>query len=181
MALADTILSNELLVSVLTIALLGAVLALRNVGPRRALLVEPIRTVVFRLLDPLARQRGRPLVRDKTDATEEAQTERLSNVTNQELAKALWDAGYRWNPIATKKYRDTEHGRQWSFLSVAYRDSVTDGQQHHVYAFRNPDGTVDLYAHREPSITDPEDHHGGNELEAGDPAGRLDGIVAALD
>lgn len=175
MTLTETILSNKLLVSVLTLILLGAVIALRNVGPRRALLFETVRTLTWRALDPIATKRGRPLLRDKTTANDEFVCS--VDIAELALARALWAAGYRWNPLSTKKFRDVEK-RQWSVLSAAYRDSVADEEQHHVYVFRAADGVLDIYAHREASVTDPTDHDGGDELVAGDPDGR---VRAALD
>jgi len=175
MTFTETILSNELLVSALGIILLGAVIVLRNVVPRRALLFEAVRTIVWRALDPIATKRGRPLVRDKTTHNDEFVC--AVDVSELQLAKALWGYGYRWNPISTKKYREVE-SRQWSVLSAAYRDSVAAEEQHHVYVFRAADGVLDIYAHREASVTDPTEHDGGDELVPGDPDGR---VRAALD
>lgn len=170
MTLTETILSTEVLVSALTIILIAALLALRNVGPRRALRFEALRTLAWRGLDPLARKRGRPLVRDKSTANDEFVCS--VEVPELELAQALWENGYRWNPLSTKKYREIET-RQWSILSAAFRDSVTDDKQHHVYVFRAGGGILDIYAHEEASVTDPTDHDGGDELVPGDPDGRV--------
>lgn len=174
MTLTEQLLSDPRIVTALGLVLLGAVIALRNVGPRRALLFEPIRTVAFRLLNPIATKRGRPLIREKTE--DQAEFIATVDASELELAKLLWDGGYRWNPISTKKFRVVE-SRQWSILSVAYRDSVADEDQHHVYIFRRGDGLLDVYGHREASITDPDAHDGGDDLVPGDPDNRVATIL----
>ena len=175
MTLTETILDDPTLVSALGLLLLGLVYYLRTVGPRRALLIEAVRTIVFRLLDPIATRYGRPLVRDKTEDQDEFIA--TVDISELELARVFWQFDYRYNPISTKKYRVKER-RQWSVLSAAYRDSIGDGEQHHVYVFRDPDGTLDIYGHREASVTNPDAHDGGDELVSGDPAGR---VTTALD
>lgn len=168
----DTLLDHPAVASLLAVALLIAVVYLREVGPRRAIALDQLRTLVWRLVDPVARRRGRPLTRDKTEATDEYIVSVDAGLL--EVARLLWDAGYRWNPLATAKWRERVDGRrEWALLSVAYRESAMADDQHHVYIFRGVDGALDVYGHREASVTRPGAHDGGDELVPGDPDERL--------
>jgi len=192
MSLTEHLPGNGLVVSALAIILTLVVLRLQDVGPRRAIALDRLRTLVWRLLegpgrrvlrsgvqrlaawrgwDDLADWRlGRPLVRDKTGSDDY-----IVSVDGGLLAvaRALWGAGYRWNPMATAKYRRLNGRRQWALLSAAWRESATADTQHHVYIFRGTDGALDIYGHREASVTEPGDHDGGDELVPGDPGDRL--------
>jgi len=167
MVTAGELLSNEVIVTLLAVVLIVAVAYLRTVGPRRAIVGELVRTQLWRALDRPGRRRGRPLLRDKTHSGDEY----ICSVDESILtvARALWSGDYSWNPLSTKKYRDGPHGRQYGVLSVAYRKSIVADDQHHVYCFRRDDGRLDLYGHHESNITDPDAHHGGEQVP-GDPA-----------
>lgn len=180
MTLQEIILGNELLVSALGIILMVGLLYLRKVGPRRAVVLAGIRRWVLPLAERLLGDRVRDLARDKTDATDEYICTVGAGVGLIELARALWQSGYRWNPISTKKYRVVNGEWQYAVLSVALRQSVAADGQHHVYIFPALQGTgYDIYGHYEANVTDPADHAGGDEQVAGDPDHALRNALAA--
>jgi hypothetical protein len=176
MTLANQILSDPVAVSLLTIALIVILLAVRYYvdNVRQAREYERLRVRLFRLLDPLARKRGRPLIRDKTGSGDYIVT---ADASVGEVTAALWDAGYRWNPTSQVKYRVRHGGREFASLEVAYRDSPVADTQHDVYLF-GAGGVVDVYGHREANVTDPTDHVGGDEQVTGDPTGRVRDALA---
>lgn len=83
-------------------------------------------------------------------------------------------SGYSYNALSSLKRRPGSHGddpaMQLSVLSMVYYHD--DGMQTEAYLFRNPDGTLDVYAHHEASVTDPRGHLGDTQLD-GDPRGVL--------
>ncbi len=193
----ETILSNPIAASLLTILLVLAVVKLQPVGPRRAIALERVRIVAQPLVERILHSRGverllgrligrtvdRDLTRDKTEEADpnDGGAEYITHYAGGllALAKALWSYGYRWNPLSTKKYRIVDGGRQYALLSVAYRDGVLDESQHHVYIFRSVDGSgYDVCGHQEANVTDVDDHEGGDELAGGDPVGH---VQAALE
>jgi len=172
MTLTDQLLANEILVSALALILTLAILGLQEVGARWAIALDQLRTLVWRLADPVARRRGRPLTRDKSEATAEYIISVDAGLLS--VARTLWNSGYRWNPLSTAKFRERDgQRRQWAVLSVAHRESAAADDQHHVYIFRGADGVLDIYGHREASVVEPAAHDGGDELVPGDPDGRL--------
>lgn len=167
MTLAETIITDYawLLVPILLVI----VWHVRGVGPRRALAYEGLRWIGWTLLDPLARRRGRPLLRDKTDAHRECiATVRCSRVV---LLKALWAQGFRWNPLSMVKYRDPPEGRRQYGVSIAYRETIESDWQQDVHIFPAASGGWAIYGHWEPSVTDAADHVDGDEQVPGDPEG----------
>jgi hypothetical protein len=164
--------------ALLGLGLAAVVVLVRDVDPREALRYEAVRTIVWRLLDPVARKRGRPLTRNKSGHGEHITT---VDACRLETLQALWNEGYRWNPLSTKKYREIDGSKRWAFCSVVWRESVSAADQHHVYLFSTGDGEVEIYGHREASVTRPDDHEGGEELIAGDPDNRLADIAGRLD
>jgi hypothetical protein len=82
----------------------------------------------------------------------------------------LSKAGFSANVASSLKRRPApvEGSVQYSALSMAYYHD--DGTQTEVYAFDNPDGTIDVYAHHETSVTDPEGHLSDPQAD-GDPRG----------
>lgn len=162
-----SLLTNPLVVVPLSIILAGLLVYLRDVGPQQARRLERIRRFAWPRLDHVVGS-PRPLVRDKTDSDEVICT---VEVDLDQVAAALWDAGYRWNPLSTKKYRVVDGQRQYAALSVAWRSSITAATQHHVYLFAT-DAGVAVWGHQEANVTDVDDHDGGDELVPGDDDGR---------
>lgn len=75
------------------------------------------------------------------------------------LERRLADAGFHRNATAYLEYRE-RNGRQFEHSSWALRSSVTADRQLHVRLYTSSDGTVDVYGHREPSVTAGADHYG---------------------
>ena len=174
---ADQILSDPVAVSLLTIALIAVLLLVRYYvdNVRQAREYERLRVRLFRLLDPLARSRGRPLIRDKTGSGDAILT---AEASVDKVAQALWEYGeYRWNPTSQVKYRVRNGGRQFASLELAARKSPVADSQHDVYLF-GEGGVTDVWGHREANVTDPNDHVGGDEQVSGDPHGRVRDALA---
>ena len=195
MALTDQILTNPIAASLLTILIIGLVAKFQTIGPRRAIAAERVRIVVQPLAERILHNRAverllqrltgrtleRDLTRDKTEVGDPADgAEYITHFADGlvALATVLWSCGYRWNPLSTKKYRIVDDRKQWALLSVVYRDSVLDEEQHHVYVFRSVDGSgFDVCGHQEANVTDVDDHEGGDEQIPGDPKGQLDSTL----
>jgi len=174
----ETLLTDDRLVLALAAVLLGVAIASRYLRPRLARRLETVRGLVWRAVDGVARRRGRPLIRDKTGDGEYVTT---IETTQHHLETALHGAGWRWNPLSTKKYRRVNGERQWSIGTMVWRDGVLAARQLHCYYFYNSDGGIDVYCHDEPSaIARPRAHVGGADQVAGDPDNRLrEGLAAA--
>jgi hypothetical protein len=89
---------------------------------------------------------------------------------NAEEALEEWleAEGFRRNAIAYLKHRDRDGEREYETSSWAHRRSVDAAKQLHVRLFDGVDaGTVDLYAHVEPSITKGEEHLGTPDYRTG--------------
>lgn len=174
MPLAKRILQHPVTRALLRRLLAAGIRAVRHVGPRTARAVEPLRRAVWRALDPIARRRGRPLTRDKTDSGEFICT---VDVGLLELARALWAQGWRWNPFSTAKYRVAGQ-RKWAVLPVVYREGVDADVQYDYYIFASADGLA-IWGHQEANITDPREHAGGDEQVADGAGMVLRGALAA--
>ena len=191
MSITDQILTNPIAASLLPILLVGLVVKLQTVGPRRAIALERGRIVAQPLVErilqtrPVAKIVGevRPLTREKTAEADPDGAEYITHYAGGllALATALWDHGYRWNPLSTKKYRVVDGQKQWALLSVVHREGILDESQHHVYVFRSVDGSgYDICGHQEANVTDVDDHEGGDELVPGDPVGHVAAAVESV-
>lgn len=78
--------------------------------------------------------------------------------------------------LAAVKRRPDTHGQRTAGAHLLWRHG--DGTQTEAFLFQNRDGSTDVYAHHEPSVTDPDGHLAGVGVEAGDPRGV---VTAALD
>jgi len=90
------------------------------------------------------------------------------NGTVRAAARTLVDAGGSYHLINAVKRRPGEYGDQYSLAHVVW--SHADGTQTEAYLFRNDDGTTDVYAHRETSVSDPVGHLTDPQRD-GDPRG----------
>ncbi|AFH22165.1 hypothetical protein OSG_eHP18_00040 [environmental Halophage eHP-18] len=74
--------------------------------------------------------------------------------------RAVWRSfvGRGWSPhvLSSVKRRSVDAEIQLSALHFVYQHD--DGTQTEVYSFPNPDGSIDLYAHHETSVVDPQGH-----------------------
>lgn len=83
--------------------------------------------------------------------------------------RVLCDAGGSPHLVNSVKVRPLpDETTQLSAAHVVFRHD--DGDQTEAYVFDNGDGTVDVYAHHEPGVTDVVDHLAGPQHD-GDPAG----------
>lgn len=137
--------------------------------------VEDDRRVLFEAADQLLRPIGRPTIREVPDS------DRVGTVPSEpnSVEVTLQEEGYQRNLLSTRKYREHhDGGRQWAVGSWVH-DPRDEPWQHHVYLFDAPDGATDVYAHKEASVREPSDHHGGDGLERGVPMGIIEVLDAA--
>jgi len=106
---------------------------------------EPLRRNASRLTGVLVDDRAGPR---EIASGEYAGTLPLSPSAAERL---LWNVGFRRNPLARLKTRDGRPERS----SWVYRESPLADRQLHLMLFPGPDGTVDIYAHEEPSSVNP--------------------------
>jgi len=167
MALQDQLLSNAVVVSLLVGILAALALLASFVRPSWATRLEEARGRVWRALDPIVRRPIRPLVRDKTKHREYVLTVECSL---GELQQALFDYGFSYNPISTKKFRRNLKGdREWTVGTWVYRDTLFSAEQHHPYIFAVPSHGLDVHMHREANLVrHPVEHVYGNR-DRGDP------------
>jgi hypothetical protein len=131
--------------------------------------VQRDRRYLYETADRFLRPLGRPTIR------EVGQEDKLFTVEESvnDVEECIHPK-YSRNLISSRKYREHHSGgRQWAKGSWVYDPKDTDWQ-HHVYLFPSKDGGTDVYAHKEPSVRLPAQHHlhGG---KSGDPDGVLHG------
>lgn len=83
-------------------------------------------------------------------------------------AERLRCGGASLHLLSSLKRRPDTHGDPLSAAHVVW--SHADGSQTEAYLFENGDGTTDVYAHHEASVTDPAGHLTGRQQD-GDPRG----------
>lgn len=141
----------------------------RRLGPEDDW-VEDDRRVIFEAADRLLRPLGRPTIRNVGDSDHIASVDASPDAVEELLA----EEDYQRNLLSSRKYRDHHNGgRQWAVGSWVL-DPRDQGWQHHVYLFESRDGGTDVYAHREASVRNPDEHHGGDEMERGVSMGLLE-------
>lgn len=90
----------------------------------------------------------------------------------REVASRLRDGGGSWHLLCSIKRRPAADGSaaqtEYSALHLVWTHD--DGTQTEAYAFRNADGSVDVYAHHETSVTGPGGHLSDPQHD-GDPYG----------
>lgn len=160
----DLILGNPVLLGVLTVVILALVAYQRTLSYREYQTIHIIKTLVFRVLDPLASRRGRPLINDK-GGRDDAEYLTEWDGTPRDVLTTLSAEGWDYHLVSTDKRRP--NGTLDSGHAVFYHD---DGRQTEVYVFDNGDGTTAVYAHEETSTTDP-DGHLSDPQDDGDPRG----------
>lgn len=141
----------------------------RNMGPRWAI-VEPLRLHTLPRLDPYARKRwDRPLVREKGPEDYVCTV----YLTTKQLSRVVWPTYHR-NLLSTKKYRTGLNGEvDWEVANWRHVPTDDPRHQHHLYYFREPDGGLDLYHHKEVNfVVDPKGHENEPQFH-GDPDGIL--------
>ena len=88
----------------------------------------------------------------------------------RELVRQMQSGNGSLHLLNALKRRPSEFGDPLSRAHVVWTHS--DGEQTEAYLFANADGTVDVYAHHETSVTDPLGHLQDEQVD-GDP----DGVV----
>jgi hypothetical protein len=135
--------------------------------------IHGLRRRAFAALDPTADDLGRSLVNEKGGRDD---PEYLATVSGSvtDVVGVLRAGGATLHLLSTVKRRPD------GSLSAAHLVwTHADGQQTEAYLFANDDGTVGIYAHIEASVTDPENHVGGDEQRPGDPRGVVADALAA--
>jgi len=159
----DLVLGNPILSTALLVAVLAIVAYQRTLSYREYATIHTVKTLVFRVLDPIATRRGRPLINDK-GGREDAEYLTEWDGTPRDVLTTLSAEGWDYHLVSTDKRRPD--GTLDSGHAVTYHD---DGRQTEVYVFDNGDST-DVYAHVETSTTDP-DGHLSDPQKDGDPRG----------
>jgi len=150
----EFVLGNPALLVALTAVILALAQWQRTLTYREYRLAHTVKLVLFNALDDWASRRGRPLVRTK-GYREDAEFVQTLHQPPRSVYQQLAGA-FDPHLIATAKARTTPDGRQWSHSQlVTYHD---DGKQTEVFLFDNGDGSTDLYAHFEGSVSDPAAH-----------------------
>lgn len=164
---ATTILENPALLAALTGAIIVLVHYQRGLSYREVVGLQWLTTLVFPAVNAKAAERGRPLIREKGPAGEDPDYVETLPVGPREVIRELRPP-FEPQLLSTAKYRTGENGgREWIHSQwVYYHD---DGHQTHVYLFTNG-GETDVYAHVEPAVTVPTEHHLGDQ-QPGDARG----------
>jgi len=141
----------------------------RGLSYREVVAIEWMKTHGARHFNAwLTRRFDRPL-------TQEAHTEDFIGVieaTPREIVSGVRPP-FQPNLFSTAKYRTHDDNAEWAHSQWAeYYDRDGEPWQTHVYLFP-VDGQTAVYAHTEPSVTDPDAHEGGEQQRAGDVDGRF--------
>jgi len=165
----DSLISVPRVAVIVGLAMTGYLMLRGGIGPKQTVQYDRFRRAGARLLHPiLNRVRGIPLLRDKTGRQDEAIA--VVDAGRGELLRALFDAGFGWNPVSRVKFRDLSDGRRQFALSLSYVESVDAEFQQDVHIFPSPGSRgYDVYGHWEPSVTEPDAHLGGEHQQPGDP------------
>lgn len=160
----DLVLSNPYLSTALLVAILAIVAYQRTLSYREYQTIHTVKTLVFRVLDPLATRRGRPLINDKGNR-DDAEYLAAYDGTPRDVLTTLDADGWDLHLVSTDKRRpdrslDDGH-------AVFYHD---DGRQTEVYVFDTGHGMTHVYAHVETATTDPDGHLSDPQAD-GDPRG----------
>ena len=156
----DLVFQNPGLTIALTALVAFAVNYQRGLTYREFRFLHIAKCYAFSILNSRARKHGRPLVRTASDED----YVRTIDATPRTVARRITDE-FSPHLVATAKRRWTRNGYEWSHSQWVFFHG--DGDQTEAYLFSNPDGTTDVYAHVETSVTDPEGHI-RNEQRHGD-------------
>jgi len=140
--------------------------------------VESLKVGVFAPLNPIFRRFGRPLIRNKTNESNEKFFS--TPKSPDEVEEALTGAGYARNLISTKKYRMVNDEQHWAVGSYRVVYGEDDKFQHHVYLFRREDGGTDVYGHKETNYEYDPSGHVGDQQWNGDPDGKATPALEAM-
>jgi len=168
----DWVLSNPELVLIVTVLVLLVYQWQKGLSYHKYRYVHSFRVLLFRALDPMARQYGRPLVYEK--ATEGPEFVIGLSDSPKTVFHQLNSKEFSPHLIATVKSRVVNGQEQYCHSQLVYTHS--DGRQTEAVLFVY-NGRCDVYSHVETSVTDPEGHL-TDPQEAGDAR---DTIADALE
>jgi hypothetical protein len=126
--------------------------------------IHTVKTLLFRIADPWASRRGRPLINDK-DGREDAEYLTAWDGSPRDVLTTLHAEGWDYHLISTDKRRPD--GTLDGGHAVLYHD---DGRQTEVYVFDAGHGMTHVYVHVETATTDPDGHLSDPQAD-GDPRG----------
>lgn len=176
MDITNTVFSDPRLTAFLAVVLVIIMFYVRTIKPREAIQYERIKTLLFRVLNPITNTRvGYPLVYDKTNTDDHITSVEASLY---DLAVAFWQEGFVWNPLSAEKYI-VKNGRHYTVLQVAYRDSPIDSDQFHAFIY-SYGGQLHIHGHKETSPADPDGHLTDKQIQ-GDPDNRIAGVISRLE
>jgi hypothetical protein len=165
MNIQEIILQNPLYLGILTVAILLVFGYQHSLSYREYITLNTVKGLVFTILNPYMTAKGRPLLREKgsiQDSDEYVVTEKKPLRRVYAMLRAN---GFTPHLIATTKVRD---GERADAQLVYVHD---DGKQTEAYLFAS-DGKVDIYAHVETAVFDP-DGHLTDSQQAGDTRGKV--------
>lgn len=170
MSIQETFLQNPEYIAVVTVLVFLVFSYQHSLSYREYIYANSVKGVIFRLADPYFRKRGRPLLREK--GTKEVSDEYVTSVDKslRGVYSAFRENGFTPHLIATTKISD---GQLADVQMVFVHE---DGKQTEVILF-NRGGTIDVYAHVETAVFDPDGHLTDGQ-QSGDPRGV---VMRALD
>lgn len=169
----DTLLGDPAFVLALSIVILVGYHYIARMPYSEFVLATQLKHRLAAITGPYAQSRGLRIVTTKQYREDDEYVATVGKSPRQ-LATAFKSAGINQHLIAGSKRRETPDGLQWSHTQWTYQHD--DGRQTEVWVYPNGNGSTDIYAHREASVFDPDDHL-STPFDPGDPAGVLDGIV----
>ncbi|UBF23372.1 hypothetical protein HATV-3_gp22 [Haloarcula tailed virus 3] len=165
MNIQEIILQNPLYLGILTVAILLVYGYQHSLSFREYYTLNTVKGIVFTILNPYLSAKGRPLLSVKgsiQDSDEYVVTEKKPLRRVYAMLRAN---GFTPHLIATTKVRE---GERADAQLVYVHD---DGKQTEAYLFAS-DGKVDIYAHVETAVFDPDGHLTDNQ-QAGDTRGKV--------
>lgn len=169
MALAITqsdILTNPVLLVALASLIVLGVHYQRGLSYREYITAHRVKCLVFQVLDPLARKRGRPLVHTK--GYNDGEHVRTPSMSPREVAEKIRPE-FSPHLIASAKRRNLPDGSFEFAHSQWVQLYEHDGREFQTEVFlfpskRSPGGT-DVYVHVEPAVTSPRAHLSGEQYD----------------
>lgn len=147
------------------LAALAAIMGLavhyqRGLTYREVTTAETLKVSLFKRLDGVASDYGRPLAREI--AEEDFVT--TVDATPRELVSEVRPP-FEPNLTSTAKFLEADGHREWAHSQWAHRYEHSGREmQTHIVLFTRPERGTAVYAHVEASITDPEEHTEGEQL-----------------
>lgn len=174
MSLAETVFNTPVLLAALTVVVLAVVRYQRGMSWPEYRAVHRLKVRLAVYLDRRT-DIGVSLVNAKGLPENDDEFVRHDDRSLKAVATDLVRAGGSYHLVNSIKVRRPESGPQYSAAHVVFFHD--DGTQTEVYLFRALDGQgVDVYAHHETAVTDPDGHILKTEQVDGDPRGVLDRV-----